>query len=117
MSIGSQGNLSHPGQQLFKSWIACNPRAQRKRIDKKTNQRLAFQAIAPSNRGAYENVLLLRVAVEQSFESRQQYHEQRRIMLLGQPLQPRAELFVQAAGDLSPFKGRRRLTWMIGWQR
>ena len=75
VGIGLQSHLAHPPQKLPETGIARRIAAHHQGIDEEADQSLEFFAGPICNRGAHDDVVLARVALEQDLQGRQQRHE------------------------------------------
>src|SRR6266404_1541898 len=77
MRVRSQGSFFHSPKQLAESRIAGQVRSQHQRVHKEADQVFSFSMRAIRYRRAYDNVILVRIPIQQRLKRSQQRHEQR----------------------------------------
>ena len=87
--VGPDRRLLHPPKQFPKRRIPAHIRPQHQRVDEESDQPFRLCPGPPGRQRPHRDVLLPAVAGEQHLKSRQQRHEQRRVLVLAQLLQRR----------------------------
>ena len=87
MAVGPQGHLAHMGQQLAETGWPLQLAAQDQRVDEEADQAFQLGLHAVGNRGAYRDVALAAVALQDEQPAGQQRHEQRHPFLATEGLQ------------------------------
>ena len=95
MGIGPQADLPDAPQQLAKTRVARKVRAQDQRVDEESDQPFGLEPIAVGDRRAHDQVVVVRVAMQQQLERRQKCHELRCPVLAAQGLEPVMQVFRQ----------------------
>src|SRR5436853_7899775 len=101
MRVRAERGVAPGGAQSAEALRAVEPRAQDERVDEEAYQPFGLGAVAARDGRADEYVVLIRVALEQGVEAREQRHEERRALLAPERLerfgQLRGKLHVDAA--------------------
>src|SRR5215813_12417164 len=88
VGVGLHADLPYPPQQLSEARFPPQVRPQYQRVHKEPNQLFQLHSVPVRHRRSYQQILLSRIPVQQHLEGCHQHHEQRRLFLLSQPLQP-----------------------------
>src|SRR5262249_15185252 len=91
MRNGIQRRLADTSQQIHERWIARKIQAQNQRVDEEADQPFELLMVAAGGRHADDDVFLTAIALEQNTERRQQSHEQRHALALGERLERAAQ--------------------------
>src|SRR5215510_7904079 len=95
MCVSSERGLPHAFQQLPKTRPPRKIGAQYQRVNKESDERYGFRAVAVCNGRTDEDVFLARMTVEQNVECGHERHKQSDIVLVAQLFQP----FLQLLSD------------------
>ncbi|CRM57494.1 hypothetical protein [Pseudomonas sp. 25 E 4] len=87
MGLGLQSSLLDLGEQLVEWHLPMQVGLEYLGVDEKADQALGFQAVAVGDRHPDAHLGLPAVAMQQSLERRQQQHEQRHVLTLGECLE------------------------------
>ncbi len=87
MHIGIERCFTHASQQLEKRGLAREVCAQHQHVYEKADELFQLHPVTTGDRCSDHDVFLVRVAIEQSFESGQQGHEKRHALLFTQSFQ------------------------------
>ena len=101
MLVGAQRRLLHARQQLPEGGVTGEVRAQNEAVDEEADQPLDLGPIAVGDGGSHDDVLLPRVAMEESLEGGEEAHEEGHAF----PPAQRPHLLGQAGGDLERVRG------------
>src|ERR1700752_146469 len=89
MRVSSQCRIAHLIDQLPERWTATEVGPDRNHIDEESDHRFKLDPTATGDRRTNQDVVLARVAPQESMKARHQRHEERRAFLpvkLSQPL-------------------------------
>src|SRR6266496_5852693 len=100
MTIRFERDLFHSSQQLPERRISGKIHSHRQRVHKEANQVFSLSARAIRYGRAYNNVLLIRVAVQQRLKSSQQRHKERCSLATAQFIDGIAQSSWQISGIL-----------------
>ncbi|KAA8557246.1 hypothetical protein FX985_06438 [Pseudomonas extremaustralis] len=112
MTLGLQRALLDLGEQLAEGHLPVDIGLEHLGVDEEADQAFGLRAVAVGDRHADTDIRLPAVAIQQGLERRQQQHEQRHALTLGQYLeagdQRRLQAHVQARAAIALY-GRARV--------